>query len=117
MVVGRLADGAVLGLCMTPPPEFPAGLAAGADGACRAGAAACLAGAGAEAGAAYLSPAALAMLAAPKSAEKINAVEPTRMVLRRLGMLIESSFPFNPLGSRLVPAARSPIQRYSLFRW
>jgi hypothetical protein len=93
MVAGRLADGAVLGLCMAPPPEFPAGRAAGA-----AGLAAGAAFAGAGAGAVFLSPAALAMLAAPRSAEKINAVEPTRRVLRRLGMLIESSFSFQFVG-------------------
>lgn len=96
MVVGRLAEGAELGLCMAPPPKFPAGRAAGAEGACRAGAAACRAGAGA--GASFLSLAALAMLAEPRSAERINAVEPTRRVLRRLGMLIESSFSFQSVG-------------------
>jgi hypothetical protein len=88
MVVGRLADGDELGLCMAPP-EFPAGLAAGA---------AALGAGAAFAGASFLSPAALAMLAAPMSAERINAVEPTRRVLRRLAMLIESSFPFQSVG-------------------
>jgi hypothetical protein len=112
MVVGRFADGPVLGpvlgLCMAPPPEFPVGLAAGAG-------AACLAGAGAEA--AFLSPAALAMLATPRNVEIINAVEPVLMAWRKLGMLIESSFPFQSLGLAPRTGCASPTQRYSLFHW
>jgi len=72
-----LTDGAALGLCIAPPPEFPAGLAADAAGLA---AGADLAGAGV---AAFLSLAALATPLILSSPAATSATEAYRMAQRR----------------------------------
>jgi hypothetical protein len=114
MVAGRLAEGAILGLCTTPPPKFPAGLDTGA--ACLGAGAGLAAGAGAGlaagAGADLLSKAAHCRLATAMTEAKISAVETHFVVLRTLDLLIEFSFPSGPCVILPVPHARTPVQRY-----
>jgi hypothetical protein len=85
-----------------PTPGFPAGpagwdaglagCAAGRAG-CAAGLAGCAAGlGGGGAGADFLSLAALAMLPNPRSTARIVAAETYLMALRRIGIVIVSSF-------------------------
>jgi hypothetical protein len=87
--VGRLAEGPLVleGLC-TPPPEFPAGLAA-----CAVGLEACAAGLGDEACAGFLFSA-LAVVASPIKTVRIAAANKLFMVLVRTGIVMESSFQF-----------------------
>jgi hypothetical protein len=69
--------------------------------------------AGAGAGAAFLSVAALAKLAAPMIAANSSVVEPNPIVLRRPDIFIELLISlFNLLVWRPVAEANAPIQRY-----
>ena len=109
LVVGPwLAGPLAVGPCVAPPPEFPAGRAAGAAGLA--------AGAGlAGAGAGFLSVAALAMLPNPNIPAKISSAEPFLIILRRIGLLIESSFHFQFLvlcfvgGFGRIPGSLGPV--------
>jgi hypothetical protein len=97
-----------LDLC-APPPEFPAGLAAGAVGL-----EACAAGLGGEACAGFLSSA-LAIVASPKKTVRIAAANKLRMILVKAGIIIKSSFSLK--GCIPFWTGEGVTQHHSLFRW